>query len=135
METVKTLKLRIKDKHAKVLLAMARDVNTVWNFCNETQYRSLRRYTNKPQRWLSGFDLQKLTNGFSKCDGVYIGSSTQQAVCEEFATRLRQFKKQRLNWRVSNKKSPKYSLGWIPFKKGALTYKSGQVRFKGLNVS
>ena len=135
METVKTLKLRIKDKHAKVLLAMARDVNTVWNFCNETQYRSLRRYTNKPQRWLSGFDLQKLTNGFSKCDGVYIGSSTQQAVCEEFATRLRQFKKQRLNWRVSNKTSPKYSLGWIPFKKGALTYKNGQVRFKGIHMS
>ncbi|MFK4444680.1 hypothetical protein ABH944_004816 [Caballeronia udeis] len=30
MEAVKTLKLRIKDKHAKTLLAMARDVNTVW---------------------------------------------------------------------------------------------------------
>ncbi|WP_277820382.1 hypothetical protein [Cupriavidus basilensis] len=29
METVKTLKLRIKDKHAKAMLAMARDVNTV----------------------------------------------------------------------------------------------------------
>jgi len=32
MEHVKTLKLRIKDKHAKVLRAMARDVNTVWNY-------------------------------------------------------------------------------------------------------
>ncbi len=135
METVKTLKLRIKDKHAKVLLAMARDVNTVWNFCNETQYRSLRRYTNKPQLWLSGFDLQKLTSGFSKCEGVSIGSTTVQVVCEEFATRLRQFKKQRLNWRVSHKKSPKYSLGWIPFKAKALTYKNGQVRFKGMNIS
>ena len=37
METVKTLKLRIKDKHAKALLAMARDVNTVWNFCNAAE--------------------------------------------------------------------------------------------------
>ncbi len=131
MASVKTLPLRIKDKHAKAMLAMARDVNTVWNYCNETQYRSLRRYTNKPKVWLSGFDLQKLTNGFSKCDGVSIGSATQQAVCEEFATRLRQFKKQRLNWRVSNRKSAKYSLGWIPFKARALTYKNGQVRFNG----
>ena len=49
METVRTLKLRIKDKHAKAMLAMARDVNTVWNFCNETQYRSLQRYCNRPK--------------------------------------------------------------------------------------
>ena len=33
MESTKTLKLRIKDKHARVLSAMAREVNTVWNFC------------------------------------------------------------------------------------------------------
>ncbi|MEN9483620.1 MAG: hypothetical protein RJB37_4025, partial [Pseudomonadota bacterium] len=31
MEAVKTLKLRIKDKHAGVLSAMAREVNFVWN--------------------------------------------------------------------------------------------------------
>lgn len=37
----KTLKLRIKDKHARVLSAMAREVNTVWNFCNETSHRSI----------------------------------------------------------------------------------------------
>ena len=89
METVKTLKLRIKDKHAKAMLAMARDVNTVWNFCNETQYRSLKRYCNRPKVWLSGFDLQKLTNGFVKCDGVAVGSPTVQQTCEESATRLR----------------------------------------------
>lgn len=134
METVKTLKLRIKDKHAKAMLAMARDVNMVWNFCNETQYRSLKRYCKRPKVWLSGFDLQKLTNGFSKCDGVLIGSATQQQVCEEFATRLKQYKRQKLNWRVSNRNSPKYSLGWIPFKARALTYKGGQIRFNGINI-
>jgi putative transposase len=134
METVKTLKLRIKDKHAKAMLAMARDVNTVWNFCNETQYRSLKRYCNRPKVWLSGFDLQKLTNGFVKCDGVAVGSQTVQQTCEEFATRLRQSKRQKLNWRVSNRKSPKYSLGWIPFKKRALTYKYGQLRFNGISI-
>ena len=134
MEAVKTLKLRIKDKHAKAMLAMARDVNAVWNFCNETQFRSLKRYCNKPKLWLSGFDLQTLTNGFSKCEGVNIGSATQQQVCEEFATRLRQFKRQRLNWRVSDRKSPKYSLGWVPFKARALKYRNGQVRFNGISI-
>ncbi|WP_208460983.1 RNA-guided endonuclease InsQ/TnpB family protein [Paraburkholderia mimosarum] len=134
MEAVKTLKLRIKDKHAKAMLAMARDVNTVWNFCNETQYRSLKRYCNRPKVWLSGFDLQKLTNGFVKCDGVVAGSPTVQQVCEEFATRLRQFKRQKMNWRVSDRKSPKYSLGWVPFKKRALTYKNGQLKFNGINI-
>lgn len=33
MQTVvKTLKIRVKDKHASVLRRMARDVNMVWNF-------------------------------------------------------------------------------------------------------
>lgn len=134
METVKTLKFRVKDKHAKQLLAMARDVNTVWNFCNETQHRSLKRYCNRPKVWLSGFDLQKLTAGFSKCEGVAVEWSAVAQTCEEFATRLRQFKRQRLNWRVSDKASPKYSLGWVPFKKGALRYKAGQLRFNGINI-
>jgi putative transposase len=134
METVKTLKLRIKDKHAKTMLAMARDVNTVWNYANETQYRSLKRYCNRPKVWLSGFDLNNLTAGFSKCDGVTIGSGTVQMVNAEFATRLRQFKRQRLNWRVSNRASPKYSLGWVPFKGEQIKYKNGQLRFNGMNI-
>lgn len=127
MEVTKTLKLRIKDKHAKVLGAMAREVNMVWNFCNETSHRSIRERC----KWLSGFDLQKLTNGFSKCDGVHIGSPTVQQVCEEYATRRRQFKKAKLRWRVSNPKSSKYSLGWIPFKARAVQYKAGQIVFAG----
>ena len=134
MERVKTLKLRIKDKHAKAMLAMARDVNTVWNYCNETQYRSLKRYCNRPKVWLSGFDLSNLTAGFVKCDGVTAGSTTVQETCQEFATRLKQFKRQRLKWRVSNRKSSKYSLGWVPFRKGAVKYKSGQLRFNGITI-
>jgi len=131
METVKTLKLRIKDKHAKAMLSMARDVNTIWNFCNETQYRSLRNYCQRPQKWLSSFDLQKLVSGFVLCDGVTIRSSTAQAACDEFATRFRQARKQRLNWRVSDPKSPKYSLGWIPFKTVGVRYKNGKLRVNG----
>jgi len=134
METVKTLKLRIKDKHAKAMLAMARDVNMVWNFCNETQYRSLKRYCNRPKIWLSGFDLCALTAGFSKCEGVAVGSGTVQEVCKEFATRLKQFKRQKLNWRASNRKSPKYSLGWVPFKGAHIKHQAGQLHFNGLKI-
>lgn len=127
MDCTKTLKLRIKDKHAKLLSAMAREVNQVWNYCNETSHRAIQ----ERHKWLSGFDLQKLTNGFSKCEGVRIGSATVQQVCEEYATRRKQFKKNRLNWRVSNPKSSKRSLGWIPFKARAIQYKSGQIVFAG----
>jgi putative transposase len=127
VDTIKTLKLRIKDKHASVLRAMARDVNMAWNFCNETSARAVR----EKGKFLSGFDLQKLTDGFSKCEGVRVGSATTQQVCEEYATRRRQFKRARLNWRVSNPKSSKYSLGWIPFKSRAVRYKGGQNHFAG----
>ena len=46
MKSAKTLKLRIKDKHAKTLLAMAREVNLVWNYCNETSHRAIREGVN-----------------------------------------------------------------------------------------
>lgn len=131
MEHTKTLKLRIKDKHAKTLLAMAREVNMVWNYCNETSHRAIR----ERHQWLSGFDLQKLTNGFSKCDGVQIGSPTVQQVCEDYAKARKQFKRNKLRWRVSNPQSSKYSFGWIPFKARALQYKNGQIAFAGKRFS
>ena len=131
MEAIKTLKLRIKDKHAAVLARMAREVNQVWNFCNETSSRAIRQRRD----WLSGFDLQKLTAGFSKCDDVLIGSQTIQQVCEEYATRRKQFKKSRLNWRVSDQRKANRSLGWIPFKQGAAKYKAGQIAFAGQKFS
>ncbi|WP_159917233.1 RNA-guided endonuclease TnpB family protein [Pantoea sp. 18069] len=131
MHHTKTLQLRIKDKHAKVLSAMAREANTVWNFCNETSHRAIREKCT----WLSAYDLQKLTAGYSKCDGVQIGSATAQCVCEQYALRRRQFKKAKLRWRVSDPKSSKYSLGWIPFKVGCVKYKAGQVCFAGHKFS
>ena len=125
MSHTKTIKLRIKDKHAKTLLAMAREVN------NETSHRAIR----ERHQWLSGFDLQKLINGLSKCDGVQIGSPTVQQVCEDYAKARKPFKRSRLNWRASNRSSPKYSLGWIPFKARALQYKSGQIQFAEFKFS
>ena len=127
----KTLQLRIKDKHAKVLCQMAREVNQVFNFCNETSHRAI----HERQQWLSGYDLQKLTAGFSKCDGITIGSGTVQMVCAEYATRCKQFKKSKLRWRVSNPNASKYSLGWVPFKGGHAKYKAGQIEFAGHKFS
>jgi len=130
-EAVKTLKLRVKDKHAGVLRRMARDVNQVFNFANETSSRAIR----ERGKWLSAYDLQKLTAGYSKCDGVTVGSDTVQLVCVEYAARRKQFKKTRLNWRVSNPESPKYSLGWIPFKGVQVKHKAGQIHFGGHKFS
>ena len=131
MDCTKTLRLRIKDKHATVLTVMARQVNQVFNFCNETSHRAIR----ERHQWLSGYDLQKLTNGFSKCEGVLIGSPTVQQVCEDYAKARRQFKKTKLRWRVSNPQSSKCNLGWIPFKARALQYKAGQIQFAGQKLS
>ena len=132
--STKTLQLRIKDKHAKVLRQMAREVNQVWNHINEVSAKAVRPFHGKP-KFLSGYDLQKCTAGYSKCDGVSAGSGTVQRVCVEYATRRKQFKKTRLNWRVSNPKSSKYSLGWIPFKGGHAKYKAGQIEFTGKKFS
>ncbi len=134
MDCTKTIKLRIKDKHAKVLCQMAREVNQAWNHINAVSAKAARPFHGKP-KFLSGYDLQKFTAGFSKCDGVSVGSGTVQLVCVEYATRRKQFKKTRLNWRVSNPKSSKYSLGWIPFKGGHAKYKAGQIHFAGQKFS
>ena len=134
MESTKTLQLRIKDKHTKVLRQMAREVNQVWNHINAISAKAARPFHGKP-KYLSGYDLQKFTAGYSKCDDVSVGSGTVQLVCVEYATRRRQFKKTRLNWRVSNPKSAKYSLGWIPFKGGHAQYKAGQIQFAGNKLS
>ena len=124
---IKTLQVRVKDKHSAVLMAMARQVNTVWNYCNETSQRAIcdRR------DFLSGYDLQKLTAGYTKCDGVLLRSGTVDAVCAEYATRRRQFKRQRLNWRVSNRDSARYSLGWVPVKATELKFRNGQIHHAG----
>ena len=48
MESTKTLKLRIKDKHARVLSAMAREVNQVWNHINAISAKAARPFHGKP---------------------------------------------------------------------------------------
>src|SRR5258708_3216319 len=120
----KGLRLRLKDKHAKFLRDLAREVNFVWNYCNELQITMF----NRERRFLSGYDFAKFTRGATK-EGLHLHSQTVQAIAEEYATRRRQFRKVRLSWRKST--GSRRSLGWIPFKRTAIHAAHGQIRFAG----
>ena len=101
---MKTLKLRIKDKHCKMLDQLASEVNFVWNYVNDLSFKHLKR----TGHFFSAFDMAKYTKGTSKLCGLH--SQTIDAIREEFVTQRIQFKKARLKWRVSNKKSARRSL-------------------------
>ena len=126
--TVRTLRVRLKDKHAALLSSQAREVNFVWNFCNETGIKILER----EHRFCTGYDLDALTSGATK-EGLTLHSQTVQAIASEYVTRRRQFKKRRLSWRTS--KGSRKNLGWIPFKAAAISYRDGQVRYQGTSLS
>lgn len=80
--STRVLRLRLKDKHAPALRAMAADVNYVWNYVNELSLKVLQR----EHRFIGGFELQRYLNGASK-EGLAIGSAVFQQVAEEFAIR------------------------------------------------
>ncbi len=124
----RTLRLRLKDKHSAFLRAQAREVNLVWNYCNEMAVRILER----EHRFCSSADLDKLTAGATK-EGLSLHSQTVQAISAELVTRRKQFKKRRLAWRKSG--GARRSLGWIPVKASALRYKGGQVWYCGKPLS
>ena len=115
MET-KTLHIRLKG-NTKPLEKMARDVNLVWNYCNELSAKAYKQR----HIWLSAYDLHAYTSGSTEF--LNIGSATIQAIQEEYATRRKQFKKLKLRWRT------KKSLGWVPFKTSQIKFKNGVIRF------
>jgi len=119
---MRTLHIRIRDKHATFLRALAYDVNQVWNFCNALSIKVFER----ERRFMSGYDLQKYTDGASK-EGINLHSQTIQAIASEYAMRRKQFKKVRLAWRTSG--GARRSLGWVPFKKSGITFAHGQIRY------
>ncbi|HDR9103756.1 TPA: transposase, partial [Burkholderia vietnamiensis] len=118
----------MKDKHAEFLSAQAREVNFVWNYCNELSLKIL----NREGRFCSNADLDKYTAGATKT-GLSLLAQTVQAVSKELVTRRRQFRKRRLAWRKSG--GARRSLGWIPFKASAIRYKAGQVWYCGRPLS
>ncbi len=79
-------------------------------------------------RFLSGFDLDKLSAGASEYF-EHIGADTIQRVNHEYASKRRAAKRVRLRWRVS--RGTRKSLGWVPFKAASLKRKGRGVRLYG----
>lgn len=130
---VKTLKVRIRDKHTDVLNRMAFECNQVWNAANETSAEF--SWVPVPEvgymnMQTSGFDLMKELKGIRKERDMIIGAGTVQEVIAVHAKTRKQFKKDKLRWRCSG--GVRRSLGWIPFKSGAAQWINGQVRFCGI---
>src|ERR1700693_1096389 len=124
---IRTLRLKVKGEAYLWLNAAAVEVNQVWNWANETSYKAARPFAG-PGKWLSGFDLDKLSTGASDYF-EHIGSDTIQRVNAEYSTRRRQFKKAKLRWRVS--RGAERSLGWVAFKGVQLKRKGKSLRFSG----
>ena len=128
----KSLSVRVKDKHAKVLRQMAFEVNQVFNLANELSMTAYRNYSDQGPivpAWLSAFDIQKKTAGIQQERGFKIGSASVQEIIAIHAKARNQFKKAKLRWRVSS--GSKRSLGFIPFKSRAAKWINGQVKFAG----
>ena len=124
---VRTLRLKVKSEAHSWLNAAAMKVNQVWNFANATGRKAARPFAG-PGKWLSAFDLDKLTAGAAKYFDC-IGSETIQRVNAKFATRRRQCRKTRLRWRVSQ--GSRRSLGRIPVKAVQLKRTRKSLRFSG----
>lgn len=113
-----SLQLRIKGRCGN-LNKTAAAVNTVWNFCNQTQKHALRW----DKKWPSGFDLAKLTAGYSKLSAI--SSASMQMVCYQYDHSRRQRKKPYLRWRG------KKSLGWIPIRNDCIKQTKDGFKFMG----
>jgi IS605 OrfB family transposase len=102
-----------------LLNKQSRAVNFVFNYCNDRQKDALRF----GRKWLSGFDLNKLTTGSSKELGIHSG--TVNAVCEQYAKSRSQKKRPYLRYRG------KKQLGWVPIKGRDLKETPGGFHFNG----
>jgi putative transposase len=124
---IRTLRLKVKAESYPWLNAAAVEVNQVWNWGNATSAKAARPFAGTA-KWLSGFDLDKLSAGAAEYF-EHIGSETIQRVNAELATRRRQFKRTQLRWRVS--RGSKRSLGWVPFKAAQLKRRGKSLRIAG----
>jgi len=141
---VRVLRLRVKDKHAAWLCGLAREVNTVFNYCNELSVKVFER----ERRFLSGFDSGRFSKGSR--------AVTAPCICPS-----RRFRRSRKNTRggdvaraidhaalgplpgfvVASRvpglgpdrpaRGARRSLGWIPFKVRTIRYRGGQIYFAG----
>src|ERR1700734_3780844 len=85
--TVRVLRLRVKDKHAVWLGGLPREVNTVFNYCNELSAKVFER----ERRFLSGFDFWPFLKGVTRGDcALHLPVQAVQEIAEEYARRRRQ---------------------------------------------
>ncbi len=83
---VRVLRLRVKDKHAAWLCGLAREVNTVFNYCNELSAKVFER----ERRFLSGFDFWPFLKGVTRGDcALHLPIQAVQEIAEEYARRRR----------------------------------------------
>jgi putative transposase len=126
----RTLRLKVRSNSYKWLNAAAGEVNLVWNWCNEVSSKAAHPY-HGPSRWLSGFDLNRLSTGAAALM-ERIGADTIQRVNCEYAAKRRQCRTSKLRWRVS--RGTRRSLGWVPFKATSLRRAGCALRFCGKTI-
>jgi putative transposase len=115
-----TIKLRLRDKHASRLTRMARAVNYVWNYCNETQQKAARAR----RKWLGYHELAALTAGAAK--DLDLHAHTIQRVCRQYDNSRKTHKKAWLKFRGHK------SLGWVPFNTGHVSFNGATFKFRGV---
>ncbi|MGO4673012.1 RNA-guided endonuclease InsQ/TnpB family protein [Bosea sp. 2YAB26] len=118
-KTVVTIRLRLRDRHSKVLAKQARAVNFVWNYCNDIQRRSVR----DGRKWSTYLSLQGLTSGSSRELGLH--AHTIQRVCRAYDAARRAKNRAWLKWRSRK------SLGWVPFNTGHVRFDGSSFHFHG----
>lgn len=124
---MKTLRVRIKDKHRPLLLKWAGSVNFVWNYLNELSNRAI---VDKGV-FLSDFDMHVYTVGASKEMGLH--SHTLSKIAAQYVASRRKAKKIKLAWRKSS--GTRRSLGWVPFNVKAVKFKDGRLYHNGNYLS
>lgn len=116
---IKTYKYRVRDKHSAHLNRLARKVNLVWNFLNDSQKHALKW----GKKWPNWLDLEKLTTGSSKELGLQ--SKIIGQICKQYAQSRQQNRKPYLRYRGQK------SLGWVPMRGEAIKLRPDGFRCHG----
>ncbi len=114
----KTFQFRLKSNNVAELNRMARSVNFVWNYCNDTAMQ----YLDKKGIWVSGYQLESLTKGCAA--DLHLNSQTVKEIASRYVTHRIAAKRRRLAWRSRK------SLGWVPFKGVSVAVNEDRIRYK-----
>jgi putative transposase len=123
-----TFRYRLKGKRAaRQLRRLACAANQVWNFCVQTQKATQRAWRGGlSPRWLSRFDLEKLTSGVST--ELALHAQSIHGVCAQFA-QSRNLHKKCPAFRKSG--GSRRSLGWVPFQQQSRKITANSITYLG----